>query len=263
MCRFPQVQRVYMIRRAETAARTLVRIHLQPSRFPSFDMASPSAQFSLTLRVELERGLDILGHVTSAVGAAGGSIGAIDIVEQGGETSIRDFTVDCLDSAHGEAIVIAVDAVAGAHVVETTDRTLDLHRGGKIETGLKAHIHNRDDLSMAYTPGVARVCMEIAEDREKAHEYTIKKNTVAVVTDGTAVLGLGDIGPEAAMPVMEGKAILFKEFAGVDAFPICLATKDPDEIVGIVKAIAPGFGGINLEDISSPRCFEIETRLVD
>jgi malate dehydrogenase (oxaloacetate-decarboxylating) len=226
-------------------------------------MSSPSPQFSLTLRVELDRALDVLGLVTSAIGDAGGSIGAIDIVEQGERRSLRDFTVDPTDREHGEAIVEAVNAVAGARVVSIIDRTLDLHRGGKLYTGIKARINNRDDLSMAYTPGVARVCTEIALDRSKAAEYTIKKNTVAVVSDGTAVLGLGDIGPEAAMPVMEGKAVLFKEFAGVDAFPICLATKDPDEIVGIVKAIAPGFGGINLEDISSPRCFEIETRLVD
>ena len=151
----------------------------------------------------------------------------------------------------------------GARVVEVTDRTFELHRGGKIYTGLKARIQTRDDLSMAYTPGVARVCMEIHDDRDKAFEYTIKGNTVAVVSDGTAVLGLGDIGPEAAMPVMEGKAMLFKEFADVDAFPICLDTKDPDEIVAAVKAIAPTFGGINLEDISSPRCFEIENRLIE
>jgi malate dehydrogenase (oxaloacetate-decarboxylating) len=146
-------------------------------------------------------------------------------------------------------------------VVGITDRTLELHRGGKLYTGMKARIHNRDDLSMAYTPGVARVCMEIASDREKAHEYTIKKNTVAVVSDGSAVLGLGDIGPEAAMPVMEGKAMLFKEFADVDAYPICLDTTDTEEIIATIKNIAPGFGGINLEDISSPRCFEIEERL--
>jgi malate dehydrogenase (oxaloacetate-decarboxylating) len=153
--------------------------------------------------------------------------------------------------------------VAGAHVIEVTDRTFELHRGGKLYTGLRARIQSRDDLSMAYTPGVARVCMDIHDDRDKAWEYTIKGNTVAVVSDGTAVLGLGDIGPESAMPVMEGKAVLFKEFANVDAFPICLATKDVDAIVATVKAFAPTFGGINLEDISSPRCFEIENRLVE
>ena len=146
-------------------------------------------------------------------------------------------------------------------MVDTTDRTFLLHVGGKIEQRNKVPLKTRDDLSMAYTPGVARVCAAIAEDRDRAFQYTIKRNTVAVVTDGTAVLGLGDIGPEAAMPVMEGKAMLFKEFAGVDAFPICLDTKDPDEIVETVRRIAPGFGGINLEDISAPRCFEIEDRL--
>ena len=146
-------------------------------------------------------------------------------------------------------------------MLDTTDRTFQLHVGGKIEQRNKLPLKTRDDLSMAYTPGVARVCKAIDEDPDKAFQYTIKRNTVAVVSDGTAVLGLGDIGPAAAMPVMEGKAMLFKEFAGVDAFPICLDTKDPDEIVATVKAIAPAFGGINLEDISAPRCFEIEDRL--
>ena len=150
-----------------------------------------------------------------------------------------------------------------AKVVEITDRTFEVHRSGKIHTGLNIPVKSRDDLSMAYTPGVARVCSAIAENRQKAFKYTIKANTVAVVSDGTAVLGLGDIGPEAAMPVMEGKAMLFKEFAGVDAFPICLNTKDVDEIVETVERISPTFGGINLEDISSPRCFEIEQRLQD
>src|SRR4051794_3123237 len=226
-------------------------------------MSSPSAQFSLTLRIELERGLDVIGRVTSAIGDAGGSIGAIDIVESGPHSSVRSFTVDTADQEHGESVVRAIDSVEGAHVLEVTDRTFELHRGGKLYTGLRARIQSRDDLSMAYTPGVARVCMDIHYDTEKAWEYTIKGNSVAVVSDGTAVLGLGDIGPEAAMPVMEGKAVLFKEFANVDAFPICLDTKDPDEIVSIVKAMAPTFGGINLEDISSPRCFEIENRLVE
>ena len=158
-------------------------------------------------------------------------------------------------------MVTAVQAVREAKLVETTDRTFELHRRGKIYTGLSAPVETRDDLSMAYTPGVARVCSAIAENRQKAFKYTIKANTVAVVSDGTAVLGLGDIGPEAAMPVMEGKAMLFKEFADVDAFPIALDTKDPDKIVETVKLMAPTFGGINLEDISSPRCFEIEQRL--
>jgi len=226
-------------------------------------MPAPSAQFSLTLRVELERRPGILGQVATAIGEAGGAIGAIDVIEQGELNALREITVDSVDAEHGEAIFAAVDAVDGVHVIEVTDRTLELHRGGKLFTGLKARIKTRDDLSMAYTPGVARACLEIEADREKAWEYTIKNNSVAVVSDGTAVLGLGDIGPEAAMPVMEGKAVLFKEFANVDAFPVCLDSKDPDEIVQAVKLIAPTFGGINLEDISSPRCFDIENRLID
>src|SRR3954471_1065088 len=223
----------------------------------------PSAQFSVTLRLELERGPGVLGRVASAIGDAGGHIGAIDIIEMGDMHAIREITVDTSDRTHAAAIVSALDGVPGARLVEVTDRTIELHRGGKLFTGVKTPIKNRDDLSMAYTPGVARVCLDIESDRDKAFEYTIKKNTVAVVTDGSAVLGLGDIGPEAAMPVMEGKAVLFKHFADVDAFPVALDTKDPDEIVQTVKLIAPTFGGINLEDISSPRCFEIEQRLIE
>jgi malate dehydrogenase (oxaloacetate-decarboxylating) len=227
-------------------------------------MASmPSAQFSLTLRVVLERRPGALARVAQAIGDAGGQVGAVDIIEQRETETVREFTVDASDAEHWNQIVAAVEQVPDARLLETTDRTLELHRGGKVYTGMKTGIKSRDDLSMAYTPGVARVCMEIAADRDKAFEYTIKKNTVAVVSDGTAVLGLGDIGPEAAMPVMEGKAVLFKEFADVDAFPICLDTKDPEEIIAIVKAIAPTFGGINLEDISSPRCFDIENRLIE
>src|SRR3954452_17632484 len=227
-------------------------------------MASiPSAQFSLTLRVVLDRRPGALAAVANAIGDAGGSIGAVDIIDQREHETVRELTVDATDAEHWDRIVAAVEHVPAARLLETTDRTLELHRGGKLYTGMKSGIKTRDDLSMTYTPGVARVCLEIESDRDKAHEYTIKKNSVAVVSDGTAVLGLGDIGPEAAMPVMEGKAVLFKEFADVDAFPICLDTKDPDEIVAIVKALAPTFGGINLEDISSPRCFEIEQRLIE
>jgi malate dehydrogenase (oxaloacetate-decarboxylating) len=224
-------------------------------------MASPSAQYSLVLRVEIAHRPGMLGQVATAIGAAGGSIGSVDLVSVDDELALRDITVEATDLEQWERIIAAVDEVAGARVLETTDRTFLLHVGGKIEQRSKVPVRTRDDLSMAYTPGVARVCLAIAEDRAKAFQYTIKRNTVAVVSDGTAVLGLGDIGPEAAMPVMEGKAVLFKEFGGVDAFPICLDTKDPDEIVAIVKAIAPTFGGINLEDISAPRCFEIESRL--
>jgi malate dehydrogenase (oxaloacetate-decarboxylating) len=224
-------------------------------------MASPSAQYSLTIRVEIGNKPGMLGRVAGAIGAAGGVIGAVDIVDLKDDKLVRDITVDAAGPEQWGAITAALDELEDVSVVDTTDRTFLMHLGGKIEQRNKHSLKTRDDLSMAYTPGVARVCMAIAEDPEKAFQYTIKRNTVAVVSDGTAVLGLGDIGPYAAMPVMEGKAMLFKEFAGVDAFPICLDTKDPDEIVETVKRIAPGFGGINLEDISGPRCFEIEDRL--
>ena len=224
--------------------------------------ANPSAQFSLTLRVELPHKGGALGRVTAAINKAGGAIVAVDTVDPGAETMVREITIDCRSPEHRGDIITAVKGVKAARLVETTDRTFELHRDGKIHTGLSTPIKTRDDLSMAYTPGVARVCMAIAENRRKAFKYTIKANTVAVVSDGSAVLGLGDIGPEAAMPVMEGKAVLFKEFGNVDAFPICLDTNDAEEIIQTVKLIAPTFGGINLEDISSPRCFEIEQRLV-
>ena len=222
---------------------------------------TPSAQYSLTIRVEIAHRPGMLGQVASAIGRAGGIIGAVDLVEVSEDKLLRDITVDAADQEQWDAITGALDGLDGVRVVDTTDRTFLLHVGGKIEQRNKHPLKSRDDLSMAYTPGVARVCNAIAQDRDKAFQYTIKRNTVAVVSDGTAVLGLGDIGPEAAMPVMEGKAMLFKEFAGVDAFPICLDTKDADEIVETVRRIAPGFGGINLEDISAPRCFEIEDRL--
>jgi malate dehydrogenase (oxaloacetate-decarboxylating) len=222
---------------------------------------TPSAQYSLTLRVEIDHVPGMLGKVASAIGDAGGTIGAVDLVQIEGSHTIRDITVETADAADWPALTAAVDAVDGARVLDATDRTFMLHIGGKIELHSKAPLKTREDLSMAYTPGVARVCMAIHDDPAKAFQYTIKRNTVAVVSDGTAVLGLGDIGPAAAMPVMEGKAMLFKEFAGVDAFPICLDTRDPDQIVAVVQAIAPGFGGVNLEDISAPRCFEIEARL--
>ena len=220
----------------------------------------PSAQYSLTIRIEIVDRPGMLGKVAGAIGEAGGTIGAIDLVEVG-ERLVRDITVEGADRNHWSAILAAIAAVAGARVIDSTDRTFLMHVGGKIELKNKYPVKTRDDLSMAYTPGVARVCKAIHDDPDKAFQYTIKRNTVAVVSDGTAVLGLGDIGPRAAMPVMEGKAMLFKEFAGVDAFPICLDTKDTEEIIRTCKLIAPGFGGINLEDISAPRCFEIEDRL--
>ncbi len=203
----------------------------------------------------------MLGRVTSVIGKAGGDIGAVDLVEMTGTTVVRDMTVKASDSEHAHRIVDLLKKVSGVRVANISDRTFLMHLGGKIEIQSKVPIRSRDDLSMAYTPGVARVCLAIKEDPQRAFTLTIKQNTVAVVTDGTAVLGLGDIGPEAAMPVMEGKAMLFKELGGVDAFPICLNTKDPDKIVETVKLIAPAFGGINLEDISAPRCFDIEERL--
>jgi malate dehydrogenase (oxaloacetate-decarboxylating) len=222
---------------------------------------TPSASYSLTLRVKLSSRAGSLGELTLAIGRAGGDIGAIDIVTVGNNYIIRDLTVASANSAHGEQIVQVVKDIDGVELLQVSDPTFLMHLGGKIEVVSKVPLKNRSDLSMAYTPGVARICEAIHKDPEKAFTLTIKKNTVAIVTDGTAVLGLGDIGPAAAMPVMEGKAMLFKEFGGVDAFPICLNTKDPDEIVRSVKAIATGFGGINLEDISAPRCFEIEERL--
>jgi malate dehydrogenase (oxaloacetate-decarboxylating) len=222
---------------------------------------APSASYSLTVRLEIQNRPGMLGRVTSVIGKAGGDIGAIDLVEVRKATIVRDLTFKARDEKHGQQVVERLRALQGAKVVNVSDRTFLMHLGGKIEVRGKMAVKTRDDLSMAYTPGVARVCLAIHEDPEKAYALTIKQNTVAVVTDGTAVLGLGDIGPAAAQPVMEGKALIFKEFAGVDAFPLCLATKDVDEIVAIVKAVAPVFGGINLEDISAPRCFEIEQRL--
>jgi malate dehydrogenase (oxaloacetate-decarboxylating) len=213
------------------------------------------------MRVSVPHTPGSFARVAAAVGEAGGMLGAIDLVRQSRGLSVRDVTVNASDSLHGQRIVDAVRGVPGVTVESVSDRTFLLHLGGKIVVQPKVPVRNRDDLSMAYTPGVGRVCLAIHEDPARAFTLTIKRNTVAVVSDGTAVLGLGDIGPEAAMPVMEGKAVLFKEFGGVDAFPICLATKDPDEIVTTVTHIAPAFGGINLEDISAPRCFEIEERL--
>ncbi len=221
----------------------------------------PSASFSATLRVRLENRPGTFARLAEAIGDAGGLLGAIDLVRVEAGTKVRDVTVLAGNAEHMDQITDVVRQIPGIEVVNVSDRTFLMHLGGKIEVALKTPLKTRDDLSMAYTPGVARVSSAIAADPAKVWNLTIKQNTVAVVSDGTAVLGLGDIGPEGALPVMEGKAMLFKEFAGVDAFPICLATTDPDEIVQVVKAISPVFGGINLEDISAPRCFEIEDRL--
>jgi len=226
-------------------------------------MANVSAQFSVTVRVELDARNEPLGLITGAIAESGGALQSVDLVPGAGAEGkrLREFTIDAQSPEHWEQILRAIGSTRGAKVIDYTDRTFAMHRGGKIEQHNKYPLKTRDDLSMAYTPGVARVCTEIAQDRSKAFEFTIKKNTVAVVTDGSAVLGLGDIGPEASMPVMEGKAMLFKEFADVDAFPIALNTNDPEKIIETVKLLAPTFGGINLEDISAPRCFEIEDRL--
>ncbi len=225
------------------------------------NQATPNASYSLTLRVRIQNQPGKLGQITTAIGQAGGDIEGIDIVSVGKDFLIRDITVNAASETHDEEIVDALRVIDGVEVVNISDRTFLMHLGGKIEVVSKMQLKTRSDLSMAYTPGVARVCEAIAKDPEKAFNLTIKKNTVAVVSDGTAVLGLGDIGPAAAMPVMEGKCQLFKEFGGVDAFPICLDTKDPDEIVKTIKNIATAFGGINLEDVSAPRCFQIEERL--
>ena len=224
---------------------------------------SVSAQFSVTVRVELDARQEPLGKLTGQIAEAGGALQGVDLVPgAGGEGKrVREFTIDARNQQHWEEILRAIGSTRGARVLGYVDRTLQMHRGGKIAQQNKYPLKTRDDLSMAYTPGVARVCQEIAADRSKAFEFTIKRNTVAVVSDGSAVLGLGDIGPEAAMPVMEGKCMLFKEFANVDAFPICLDTRDPEQIINAVRLMAPTFGGINLEDISAPRCFEIEQRL--
>ena len=227
----------------------------------SSGMSHYSASFSLTLRVRLDDRPGSFADLARAIADAGGLLDAIDLVRVEAASKIRDVSVLATDATHAEEIVAACRDVPGVTVERVSDRTFLLHLGGKIHMNSNAPVKTRDDLSMAYTPGVARVCQAIAADPESAWTLTVKKNTVAVVTDGSAVLGLGDIGPEAAMPVMEGKALLFKEFGGVDAWPICLSTKDPDAIVATVEAIAPGFGGINLEDISAPRCFEIEERL--
>jgi malate dehydrogenase (oxaloacetate-decarboxylating) len=221
----------------------------------------PSASYSFTMRLHMPQHGATFAGVAQAIAEAHAMLGAIDLVRVESDSVVRDLTVACGDSQHAEAVVRAVRELEGVRVDSVSDRTFLMHKGGKIEVNSKLPLKTRDDLSMAYTPGVGRVSMAIHEDPAKAWALTIKSNTVAVISDGTAVLGLGDIGPAAAMPVMEGKAMLFKEFAGVDAFPLCVDTKDVDEIVAFVKAAAPTFGGINLEDISAPRCFEIERRL--
>ena len=222
---------------------------------------STSPSYSIALRLKLANRPGILGRLTTLIGELGGNIDAIDTVDVGHDVITRDITVNASSEQHADDIVRQIQTIEGVRLVNAADQTFMAHLGGKIEVTPRFPLKTRADLSRAYTPGVARVCEAIHQHPEKAFTLTIKRNTVAVVTDGTAVLGLGNVGPLAAMPVMEGKAMLFKEFGGVDAFPICLDTTDPDEIVATVKRIAPAFGGINLEDIASPRCFEIEQRL--
>ncbi|MEO6863491.1 MAG: malic enzyme-like NAD(P)-binding protein [Microcoleus sp.] len=222
---------------------------------------TPNPSFSLTIRVSLPNQPGMLASITSAIASVGGNFGQIDLIEQTRATTVRDITVDASSTEHSEEIVQAVKALPEIKVIDVYDRTFHLHRGGKISVESKISLKRQSDLAMAYTPGVARICTAIANDPQQVYNLTIKQNTVAIVTDGSAVLGLGNLGPEAALPVMEGKAMLFKEFAGIDAFPICLNTQDTEEIIRTVQNIAPVFGGINLEDISSPRCFEIEARL--
>ena len=216
---------------------------------------------SVIVRLRLFNEVGVLNRVTQKISDLGGNIGAIDIVRPEPDALIRDITIFTHNPEHGEKLVEGLKEIEDVEFISFSDRTFLAHLQGKIEINNRLPLSTRDDLSIAYTPGVARVCTEIHKNPENAYKLTIKGNTVAVVTDGTAVLGLGDIGPKAAMPVMEGKAMLFKQFADIDAWPICLDTTDTEEIISIVKALAPGFGGINLEDISAPRCFEIEERL--
>ena len=222
---------------------------------------TPNSSFSVTLRLQIPNRVGMLASVTQAIAATGGNLGQIDLIEQSRQESIRDLTVDAASTEHAETIVQAVKGLSDIQVIDVYDRTFNLHRGGKISIVSRIPLKSVSDLAMAYTPGVGRICKAIAENPEEVYNLTIKQNTVAIVTDGSAVLGLGNLGPAAALPVMEGKAMLFKEFAGLDAFPICLDTQDTDEIVKAVKNIAPVFGGVNLEDIAAPRCFEIEKRL--
>jgi malate dehydrogenase (oxaloacetate-decarboxylating) len=221
----------------------------------------PTAAYSITLDCVLENVPGTLGRLAAAIGEVGGNIGALDGFDVRGPELRRCVVVHCRDEAHQQRVVDAVHALSGVRLVDWWDRTFRMHEGGKIEMRSLAPVNDREDLAMAYTPGVARVCMAIHADHALSREYTVRKNTVAIVSNGTAVLGLGDIGPEAAMPVMEGKALLFKEFGGVDGVPICIEARTADEVVDVVRRLGPSFGGINLEDIAAPECFEIEARL--
>lgn len=223
----------------------------------------PSPCYSVTLRLSIENKVGMFAKIATAISLAGGDLGTVDLVATERNRLIRDVTVNARDEEHEQTIIKAIDAIdEGVKVLSVLDRTFGVHEGGKIEVRSRIPINTAADFSRVYTPGVGRICKDIYREPDHAYTYTIKGNSVAIVTDGTAVLGFGDLGPKAALPVMEGKAMIFKEFAGIDAFPLCLDTKDPEEIVKTVKYLAPAFGGINLEDISSPRCFEIERRLM-
>src|SRR5690606_33137951 len=222
---------------------------------------APSVSYSMTIRLEVPASGTAVSQLTTAVASSGGSVTGLDVTASGHEKLRIDVTIAATSTGHADEIVEKLRRIEGVVLGKVSDRTVLMHLGGTSEKQAKPRIGNRDDLSMIYTPGVARVCMAIARNPEDARRLAIKRNSVAVVTDGSAVLGLGNIGPQAALPVMEGKAALFKRFAGIDAWPLCLGTQDTAAIVEIVKAIAPGFAGINLEDISAPRCFEIEARL--
>jgi len=224
-------------------------------------MAATTSSYSITMRLHTSPDHAVVGRVATTIAQGGGIVTAIDVAESSHLRLVVDVTCSAIDAGHSEQLVAQVEALEGVAVHKVSDRTFLLHLGGKIEVSSKVPLRNRDDLSMAYTPGVGRVSMAIHRNPEDVSRLTVKGNSVAVVTDGSAVLGLGNIGPGAALPVMEGKAALFKRFAGIDAWPICLASQDTDEIVRAVEMIAPGFGGINLEDIAAPRCFEIERRL--
>jgi malate dehydrogenase (oxaloacetate-decarboxylating) len=222
---------------------------------------NPTSSFSISMHLEVPNRSGMLASVAQSIASVGGNITSLDITEQTRNLSQLDVTVDAASTEHGDEIVAVVKSIPEVRLTSTFDRTMQIHRGGKIRMESKLSLTRQSDLAMAYTPGVGRVCMAIAEDPEKVYALTIKCNTVAIVSDGSAVLGLGNLGAMASMPVMEGKAMLFKEFAGIDAFPICLDTQDTEEIIKTVKHLAPVFGGINLEDIAAPRCFEIEARL--
>jgi malate dehydrogenase (oxaloacetate-decarboxylating) len=222
---------------------------------------TPNPSYSIEVEVKIPNQAGMLAHVVQAIGNAGGDIGNVDVLQSDREHIIRSITIDASSQEHAADIVQSLKIQNQIEVLSVSDRTFVMHQGGKLMTTSKIPLADQDELAMAYTPGVGRICMAIAEQPERVYELTIKSNTIAVVTDGSAVLGLGNIGPEAALPVMEGKALLFREFGDLNAFPVCLATQNVDEIVETVKRIAPVFGGVNLEDIGAPRCFEVEQRL--